>query len=220
MTLLARLMTLFPSVHLGALLGAIAWFVFHPCWPTLALIPTAAYLLPLLAYHLHQLVWRLEEGTFSIAQGYSPWFGTHMIQQGLIAVPFLENVLRLVPGLFQLWLRAWGARIGRNVYFAPGFEIADRGMLEVGDNVIFGYGVKVTSHYISPSRQYGGMKIYIKRVCFEDRAFLGASSRYGPGVVVRANALVRATVDVLPDIVIEARTPESAPHEPATDVAQ
>jgi acetyltransferase-like isoleucine patch superfamily enzyme len=166
-------------------------------------LPLAAYLLPLVAFHLHNRVWRLEEGTFSIVQGYSPWFGTHMIQQGFIAMPFLEEVLRLFPGLFAVWLRAWGAKIGQGVYFAPAFEIGDRSLLEVGDGVVFGYGVKMSSHVISPSRSHGGMKIYIKRVRFEDRCFVGSTSRFGPGVVVKAGALVRATTDHFPDAVIE-----------------
>lgn len=210
MTLRARLMMLFPALHGGAMLAALVAFVAWPGPLTLACVPLAAYVLPLAAFHLHHLVCPLEEGTYSIAKGYSPWFGTHMIQQGLIALPVLENLLRLVPGLFSLWLRAWGARVGRNVYFAPGFEIADRSLLEVGDHVVFGYGVKVTSHYIAPSRAHGGMKIYLARVRFEDRCFVGASSRFAPGVVVRAGALVRALQDVYPDTVIEARRPDEA----------
>jgi hypothetical protein len=209
MTFRARLMMLFPALHLAAIWGAFAAFVLYPHASTLAAIPAAAYLFPLLTYHLHQWFCPLREGTFSIAEGYSPWFGTHMIQQGFIAFPALENALRLVPGLFSFWLRLWGARVGHRVYYAPGMEIADRGLLEIGNGAIFGYGVKITAHYISPSRSYGGMKIYIKRVIFEDRCFVGASSRYGPGVVVRAGAMVRATVDHFPDTVIEARAADA-----------
>lgn len=211
MTLRARLMVLFPALHVTALFGAIVWFVLARSPLALAAIPLAAYALPLLAFHLHQLVCPLKEGTFSIVQGYSPWFGTHMIQQGFIAMPFLESVLRLFPGLFSLWLRLWGARVGRNVYFAPGFEIADRGLLEIGNHVIFGYGVKMSSHYITPSRQYGGMKLYIRGLVFGERCFVGASSRFGPGVTVQAGAFVRADTDHYPDTVVEARPREAAP---------
>lgn len=210
MTLRARLMMLFPALHLAVILGACVVFVLHPRVATLVSILAAAYLFPLLTYHVHQLLCPLREGTFSMAEGYSPWFGTHMIQQGFIAFPALENALRLVPGLFSFWLRLWGARVGRRVYYAPGMEIADRGLLEIGNGAIFGYGVKITAHYISPSRSYGGMKIYIKRVRFEDRCFVGASSRHGPGVIVRAGAMVRATVDIFPDTVIEPRAADAA----------
>ena len=203
MTLRGRLFSLFPALHFCAIAAACIAFILTRSLPVLLTIPATAYLLPLAAFHMHNRLWRLEEGTFSIVQGYSPWFGTHMIQQGFIAMPFLEEVLRLFPGLFALWLRAWGARIGQGVYFAPAFEIGDRSLIEVGDGVVFGYGVKMSSHVISPSRSHGGMKIYIKKVSFGERSFVGSSSRFGPGVVVHPRALVRATSDHFPDAVIE-----------------
>jgi len=205
MTLRGKLLSFFPAAHITLILAAAIQFTSSPHLQTLLLIPCAAYLFPLLAFHVHNQLAPLREGTFSIVQGYSPWFGTHMIQQGFIALPALENLLRLYPGLFALWLRAWGAKVGKGVYFAPGFEIADRSLLSVGDHVIFGYGVKMSSHYISPSREYGGMKIYLKRVEFEDRCFVGATSRFGPGVRVLRGAMVKAASDHYPNAVIEAR---------------
>jgi acetyltransferase-like isoleucine patch superfamily enzyme len=213
MTLRARLMVLFPALHATAIFAAIVMFVLLRTGWSLASIPLAAYALPLVTFHLHQRLCPIQVGTHSIVQGYSPWFGTHMIQQGFIAMPFLESLLRLFPGVFSVWLRLWGARIGKNVYFAPGFEIADRSLLEIGNGVIFGYGVKMSSHYITPSRQYGGMKVYIRGLRFEERCFVGASSRFGPGVEVRAGAFVRADTDHYPDTVVEARPRETSPPD-------
>ncbi len=216
MTLRARLLAFFPALHFLAILGALCGFVVAPGLASFALIPVAAYLFPLLAFRLHNLIHPLHEGTHSIVRGYSPWFGTHMIQQGFISLRILEEILRLFPGLFAFWLRLWGAQVGKGVYFAPAFEIGDRSLVDIGDGAVFGYGVRMSSHVISPSRAHGGMKIYIKRVTFGARCFIGATSGFGPGVVVKPGALVRATTEVFPDAIIEpAPKSQSNPEQTA-----
>ena len=205
MTFLGKLMALFPATHAVSVLGAMVGFVVSPSLVSFLLIPIAIYFLPLIAFHIHNRVFPLEEGTFSIVKGYSPWFGTHMIQQNFISFKAAEEILRTVPGLFPLWLRAWGSQVGRSVYIAPHFEIADRSLLVIGDNAIFGYGVKVSCHVISPSREHGGLKVYIRIVRVDKGGFVGAAAQIAPGVHVKKGALVKATTDVYPDTVVEAR---------------
>ena len=62
---------------------------------------------------LHQRLSRLSDRT------YAPWWGMHQIQVLYIAIPQLEAVLRLVPGLYSQWLRLWGSKVGRRVYWTP-----------------------------------------------------------------------------------------------------
>src|SRR6266851_3058498 len=69
----------------------------------------------------------------------------------LYALPLLELFLQLTPGAFSLWLRLWGSRIGRRVHWTPRVEIADRSMLAVGDDVVFGHKVECYAHAIKPS---------------------------------------------------------------------
>ena len=205
MTFLGKVMALFPGLHMLTVLSSLVGFVYAPGVLSFAMIPLAVYILPLVVFHLHNQVYPLEEGTFSIVKGYSPWFGTHMIQQNFISFKAAEEVLRTIPGLFPLWLRAWGSKVGRNVYIAPHFEIADRSLMNIADNAIFGYGVKVSSHVISPSREHGGLKVYVRIVHIEKGGFVGAAARIAPGVVVKKGALVKATTDVYPDTVVEPR---------------
>ena len=57
--------------------------------------------------------------------------------------PVLEEILRLVPGLYSLWLRAWGSRIGKLTYWAPQTSYSIAGCLDIGDHVVFGAGVRI-----------------------------------------------------------------------------
>ena len=205
MTFLGKLIALFPAIHGFAVLASAVWFVVSPSLLSFFLIPVVVYFMPLFAFHVHNRVFPLEEGTFSIVKGYSPWFGTHMIQQNFISFKAAEEFLRVVPGLFPLWLRAWGSKVGSNVYIAPHFEIADRSLMVIEDNAIFGYGVKVASHVVSPSREHGGLKVYIRIVRVDKGGFVGAAAQIAPGVHVQKGALVKATTDVYPDTVVEAR---------------
>ena len=53
------------------------------------------------------------------------------------------------------------------------------------------------------SSEIGGISIPNPGERVEDGGFVGAASRLAPGVRVKAGALVKATVDVYPDTVVE-----------------
>ena len=129
------------------------------------------YGFPLLAYHLHRFVYPLAHG-ISYLQGsdYSPWWGSHQFQLIYIAFPALEILLRLVPGVFSAWLRLWGANIGKQVYWTPALEIADRGLLTIGDGVVFGHRVGMYSHIIKPRRD--NLMLYLNPITIGDGSFI------------------------------------------------
>ena len=202
MTLAGKLITFFPGLHALLVLGSAGYFVVSPGWLSGLLIPISVYIFPLVCYHLHQMIVPIEEGNSTIIGSYSPWYGTHMIQLVFIGFPSCERLLRLFPGLFSVWLRLWGSKVGKSVYYTPLLELADRGLLEIGHGCVFGYNVKISCHYITPSREKG-LKLYVRKVVIEDGGFVGAASRLAPGVRVKSGALVKAAVDVYPDTVVE-----------------
>ena len=202
MTFFGKLITFFPGLHALLVIASMGYFIQEPGWLSGGLIPVAIYLFPLVAYHLHQMIVPIEEGESSIIGSYSPWYGTHMIQLVFIGFPSCERFLRLFPGVFSVWLRLWGSKVGKGVYYTPHLELSDRGLLEIGHGCVFGYNVKIAGHYISPSREKG-LKLYVRKVVIEDGGFVGAASRLAPGVRVKAGALVKAAVDVYPDTVVE-----------------
>ena len=202
MTFFGKLITFFPGLHALLALSSVGYFVLEPSWLSGSLIPLAIYIFPLVIYHLHQFITPIVEGESSIIGSYSPWYGTHMIQLVFIGFPSCERFLRLFPGLFSVWLRLWGSKVGKGVYYTPHLELADRGLLEIGNGCVFGYNVKISGHYISPSKEKG-LKLYVRKVVIEDGGFVGAASRLAPGVRVKSGALVKAAVDVYPDTVVE-----------------
>jgi hypothetical protein len=81
------------------------------------------------------------------------WWLTSQWQVIFNRLPWIEEVLRLVPGLYAAWLRLWGAKVGKLVYWTPGLRILDRSLLDIGDRVVFGAGVKINPHIILPNKE-------------------------------------------------------------------
>jgi hypothetical protein len=197
MSWLGKLWALYPALVGLTSAACGVWFCLARNAWALPCALAVLYLVPPLTFRLHQLCWPLDEGTRRlIGGGYEPWWGGHQIQALYIAIPTLEALLRLVPGLYSAWLRLWGSRIGRGVVWTPCVDIVDRSMVEVGDRVVFGHYAAVSGHLINPTR--GNMVLYVERVRIGDSAFIGAGSVLGPGVVVANGALVKAGAHVYP----------------------
>ncbi len=180
MTLRARLFGLFPALWMLAVLACVVLLVMLPSLSGLLLLGFMVYLLPVLCFRVHEAVWPLAEGRSRIdAPGYSPWWGGHQFQVMYSAFPALEAALRLVPGLYSAWLRLWGSRVGRGVYWTPLVEITDRSLLEIGDGAVFGHRVACYGHLIK--RRGDGMVLYVRRIRVGAGVLLGAGSRLGPG---------------------------------------
>lgn len=207
MTLYGKLITLFPVVNVTLVIAAFVAFIHEPSVANGLFILFSIYGFPLLSFHLHQYLCPLEEGSTSIVKGYSAWYGTHMIQNMHITFPAFERLLRLFPGVFSIWLRLWGSKVGKAVHWTTQLEIADRSLVEVGDNSVFGYNVKLSSHVIKPSREHG-MVVYVKRIVIGKNALVGAVTQMAPGSSVEDGALVPALSNVYPDTVVERKPRE------------
>ncbi len=183
MSLLSTILLFFPSLVLFLTGGALVYFAHYPGILSVLMVLGCLYGLPMLVYRLHEWFYPVREGiSYLRGQDYSPWWGSHQIQVIYIAIPALEAILRLIPGAFSGWLRLWGSQVGRNVYWTPGLEIADRGLLEIGDRVIMGHRVGIYPHIIKPRKQ--DLMLYVKKVKIGSDVFLGAGTHLGPGVVI------------------------------------
>lgn len=198
MTVLSAILLFFPAIVLLLTGASLVYFAHLPSILSVFAILFSLYGLPVLVYWLHQWIYPVPEGiSYLRSKEYSPWWGSHQIQVIYIAIPALEAVLRLIPGAFSMWLRLWGARIGRNVYWTPGLEIADRGFLEIGDRVVIGHRVGIYPHVIKPRKQ--DLMLYIKKVKIGNDVFLGAGSRLAPGVVIQDGSYVPVETDFHPN---------------------
>ena len=211
MTWRSRFMSIFPLVHVILILGTLAGVVVHPGVLTAFSIPVAIYVFPVVAFRLHNLLFPLKTGMSDLGKrGYSSWWGGNQIQLLFLAVPRLESVLTLVPGLFSLWIRTWGSKVGRRVYWTPQIEILDRSLLDIGSGVVFGHKVIASSHVVTRTKS-GRLLLMVERIRIGDNAFIGAGTRIGPGVIVDERAVVSAatemeanTVDLYPRATVQA----------------
>jgi hypothetical protein len=123
------------------------------------------------------------------------WWALGQLQLVFNRLPLLEELLRLVPGLYSGWLSLWGARVGRFVFWSPGVLVADRHLLVVGDRAVIGMGTRIASHMVVGGT--GGPSVLTAPVVIEERAVVGGFSTLGPGARIAAGEMPPATL-VLP----------------------
>ncbi|MFN6463508.1 MAG: acyltransferase [Nostoc sp. DedVER02] len=198
MTVISKILSFFPTFILLLTGAAIIYLAYSPNIFSILAVLLSIYGLPVLVYRLHEWVYPVREGiSYLLGEEYSPWWGSHQIQVIYIAIPVLEAVLRLIPGVFSCWLRLWGAKVGRDVYWTTRLEIADRSLLEIGDRVVVGHGVGIYSHIIKPRKQ--NLMLYVKKVQIGSNVFVGAGSNLAPGVVVADGSYLPAATKLYPN---------------------
>jgi hypothetical protein len=106
-------------------------------------------------------------------------------------LPWIDEMLRLVPGLYSLWLRLWGARVGRLTLWSPGVRIYDRPLLHLGDDVVLGVDARLTGHFGGVDAN--GRNVFtLGAVSLGDRTTLGGGALLGPGVTLDADQTTEA----------------------------
>lgn len=164
------------SVVLALLLSPWSWFA------RIALAATALWLVPPLVCRTLFACRPLEDGVHALgSRGFWTWWTSLKLQTLYLRLPFTEEVLRLVPGLYSAWLRLWGARIGRLTYWSPGVEITDRSLIDVGDQVVVGGKARLGAHLFRREAD-GRLELLVGRIRLGDRCMVGAQSALGPGV--------------------------------------
>ena len=184
--LLMLLINLLPLLHLLVL--AIILMA------DLALMPRTMLFI-LVLYVCPPLLARLAgkpQGRFSTASPtFLIWFATAQAQMLFNRVPILEEALRLIPGLYSAWLRLWGSRVGRLTFWAPGVRLLDRAYQTIGDDVVFGAGVRLNAHVIARSRE-GQAELMIAPIVVGSGAIIGGYSLLTAGVDIGPGEATRA----------------------------
>lgn len=176
-----------PIVHLAASLIPLALALagsasFRVAWLSLLVLFLAPPLIVRLATAWKPLSTGLVEPG---STAFLYWWFTAQWQVVFTRLPALEEMMRIVPGLYSLWLRLWGARVGALVYWSPGVVILDRGLVRIGSRVIVGTAARLNPHALAPVAP-GKMKLYLAPVTIGDDALIGASSQLLPGCVIAA----------------------------------
>lgn len=189
MTILGHMITFFPVIHLIAIMGTLIAWVNTPSIFSFTILIFAIYAFPIIVYRIHNIFFPLRECTSNLSLPiYSPWWASHQFQAIFNGFPALEVVLKLIPGVYSAWIRLWGGQIGKNVYWTQRVEIIDRGLIEVGNHVIFGHKVIICSHVVH--KKNGSLRLYVKKVRIGNNAFIGAGSKLGPGSEILADQII------------------------------
>jgi hypothetical protein len=192
----------FPGAMVICMLTLLFQLVRRPSWPLFLVVVLIPYAVPLMLFRAICLFAPVREGSSVLAKDvWSSWFISYRLQLIYGYFPFLEGALLAIPGVFNLWLRAWGSRVGKRVFWAALVQVTDRGHLDIGDDVMFGNAVYLSPHVMQRRRARG--VLYVKRISVGAGAFVGAGVRMGPGVVVEPGALV----PLLTDLYVKQRFP-------------
>jgi hypothetical protein len=153
--------------------------------------PAAVWLSPAMLFLLPPLVVRASTWRRPLARGrlepgsrcFLHWWFTAQWQVIFTRLPMLEETIRMIPGLYSLWLRLWGARVGALVYWSPGVVILDRPLVRIGKRVIFGVGARLSPHVLAPAGPRR-MALHLAPIIIGDDALVGAYSILLPGCEV------------------------------------
>lgn len=147
------------------LLAAVAWL----------------YLVPPFVCRLTLLVFGRPQGRdlSQDTRAYKIWWFTHQWQVVFNRLPWLEELLRLVPGLYAMWIWMWGGSVSPWAYWAPGSIVVDRHLVIVERGAVIGMGAGLTGH-IASLRPDGTFTVDIAAPRVGRGAIMGTRSGLGP----------------------------------------
>lgn len=150
------------------------------------------YILPPVSARLLQAAFGRPKGTYGVSdRAFAVWWVTLQLQTLFLRLAFLEELLRLFPGLYSAWLRLWGSRLGTRTYWSPGTVVLDRGYLDIGDDVAFGAGVRLNGHVLQRSPE-GHLELVVDDIRIGSGAAVGGYSLLTAGSEVAAGENLRA----------------------------
>jgi hypothetical protein len=185
-----------PLAHIATVVFVVPFFSLS--WFGRALAGVAVlYLLPSACAFVVRRTTSIPEGKIAFgSKAFFAWWTLLQLQMIFSRLPALEELLRLVPGAYSVWLRLWGARIGRLTFWSPGTRILDRSYLQVGDDVVFGAGVRVNPHVFAKNSA-GKFELLLGTVRIGDRAQVGGYSLLTAGTEIAAGEVTDALL-ILP----------------------
>jgi hypothetical protein len=177
-----RLFSYFPLLLTIAAFSALGVFAAWPNGWSGALVVFVVYLLAPMVQRI-MLRWApLKPGVIAIShRRFCSWLASHHIQAFYDALPYLESLLRVIPGFYSMWLRMWGSRIGYGVEWPVRMDVLDRDMMDIGNRVVFAREVELSAHVRQKAE--AGLRVLVRPVRVGGHSFIGAGVRMGPGAV-------------------------------------
>lgn len=155
------------------------------------------YIFPPLMTRLLHRVYGIPQGSYTIEDiGFKVWWLTAQLQALYLRFSFLEEILRIIPFIYSGWLRLWGSQIGSRIYWSPKTVVLDRSHLQLGSNIVVGYGAVFAPHHYNRSENL--FELIIAKCVVEDGVILGGASGLGPGARVAKNETLPSTFPLAP----------------------
>jgi hypothetical protein len=150
------------------------------------------YLIPPIMTRLILSFVSIREGSLPVgSRDFYLWWTSFQWQSIFNRLPWLEELIRLVPGLYSMWLRCWGAKIGRFTFWAPGLLILDRPFLRIGNDVVFGAGVRLNGH-VAETDSDGNRVLLLGTIIIGSNVNLGGYSLLTAGTEILSNQTTKA----------------------------
>lgn len=152
----------------------------------------ALYLVPPFLARGARFAVPIHEGRIALGtRPFFAWWFMFQLQVVFCRFPALEEALRLIPGVYSIWLRLWGSRVGRLTYWSPGTLITDRSFLCIGDDVVLGAGVRLNAHVLE--KNAGGIvELILATVTIGNHAMVGGYSLLTAGTRISDDESTRA----------------------------
>lgn len=183
-----------PLLQAAGLAGVIwwVWGQLGQVWWCVGAGAAYVYVLPVVLCRLVSVASPIRRQTIAVgSREFFTWWICLNLQMVFCRFPVFEEVLRLVPGCYSMWLRMWGSRVGRLTYWAAGVRVLDRQWLEIGDDVTFGAAVRLNPHVMAPDAT-GRPVLLLAPVTIGDRVSVGGYSLLVAGTVIAPDQCTRA----------------------------
>jgi len=189
--LFVLLLNTIPVFHVTLVVGS-ALFLPVAWWVRAISALAVLYVLPPMVVRILLFLGRIHEGSITLgSKDFFLWWTSFQCQMIFCRIPALEELLRLLPGCYSFWLRLWGATIGRYTFWAPGTLILDRSFLRIGDDVVFGAGVRLNAH-VADMDDKGGRCLLLATLEVGDRCHIGGYSLLTAGTKIEQDQTTKA----------------------------
>lgn len=178
--------------------GAAVWFADGLTWQIVVALAWI-YVLPPLACRLATACFGKAEGENlgQNARAYKLWWFITQLQVPFNRFGSFEEALRLVPGLYALWLNAWGSHVSPVAYWGPGAVIVDRQSVRVGRGAVIGTRAVLAGH-LAVKDADGAFRVTLAPIEIGEGALIGAYAGIGPGCRIAAGEEVPAATFLRP----------------------
>ena len=150
------------------------------------------YLMPPLLCRVLILIFGRPSGTVSSnSPTFIYWWFLTQLQMVFARFAFLEELLRIFPGIYNLWLNLWGGRVNLFVYWSPAVTVTDRYLMNIGRGAILGGGCLIGAH-IFVHQPDGTQLLTLAGVTIDEHSVVGIHAAIGPGCHVHAHETVPA----------------------------